>query len=236
MLGGRRLLGVLGIASRAGGSLALLLRLDAVGLAGLDRVAVLVEVGAEVVDEVADRLAELLLVGLLELAGLFDPLQQVGVLAVQAGPQVGEELADAIDAAKISGTWNLVSLSIGVNNQYRGRLPEQFRGEFRELLATAIRFAGRKARRVIVLSIPDWSVMPHGETSDRPRVAREIDAYNAVKKAEAEKAGAAWIDVTPTSRSMKNDGTAPDGLHPSAKQYSAWAQLALQPARAALNG
>jgi lysophospholipase L1-like esterase len=145
-----------------------------------------------------------------------------------------DELADAIDAAKISGTWDLVSLSIGVNNQYRGRKPEQFRGEFRELLATAIQFAGRKASRVIVLSIPDWGVMPYGEGGDRARIAAEIDAYNAVKKAETERAGAAWIDVTPISRSMKNDGTASDGLHPSGKQYAAWAALALESARAAL--
>jgi lysophospholipase L1-like esterase len=145
-----------------------------------------------------------------------------------------DELADAIDAAKITGTWNLVSLSIGVNNQYRGRAPEQFRGEFRELLGTATKFAGRKSSRVIVLSIPDWGVMPYGEGADRARVAKEIDAFNAVKKEETERAGAAWIDVTPTSRSMKNDGAASDGLHPSGKQYAAWAALALPAAKAAL--
>jgi lysophospholipase L1-like esterase len=145
-----------------------------------------------------------------------------------------DELADAIDAAKITGSWDLVSLSIGVNNQYRGRQAEQFRGEFRELLATAIKFAGRKASRVIVLSIPDWGVMPYGEGGDRVRIAREIDAYNAVKKAETERAGAAWIDVTSTSRSMKNDGAASDGLHPSGKQYAEWAKLAFEPAKKAL--
>ena len=44
-----------------------------------------------------DRLAELLLVLVGELAAVFDPLQQLGLLGVQAGPQVGEELADALD-------------------------------------------------------------------------------------------------------------------------------------------
>lgn len=145
-----------------------------------------------------------------------------------------DELADAIHAAKIKGSWSLVSLSVGVNNQYRGRPAEQFRGEFRDLLTTAIRFAGRKAQRVIVLSIPDWGVMPYGESGDRARIAREIDAYNAVKKEETERAGSAWIDVTPTSRSMKNDGAASDGLHPSGTQYAAWARLALEHAKAAL--
>jgi lysophospholipase L1-like esterase len=145
-----------------------------------------------------------------------------------------DELADAIDAAKLTGSWDLVSLAIGVNNQYRGRPVEEYRAGFRDLLATAIRFAGRKASRVIVLSIPDWGVMPYGEGADRPRVAGEIDAYNAAAKSETERTGAAWIDVTPTSRAMKDDGAAPDGLHPSGRQYAAWAALALAPARAAL--
>ena len=57
----------------------------------------LVEVGPEVVDELGDRLAERLLVVVLELSGLFDPRQQLGVLGVEPDPQVGEELADALD-------------------------------------------------------------------------------------------------------------------------------------------
>src|SRR5690349_21232659 len=90
---GRRLLvlAVLGLGPARG--LALLFGVDAVGLAGLQRLAVLVEVGAEIVDEVGDRLAQRLLVGVLELAGLFDPAQQLGVLGMQTDPQVGEELA-----------------------------------------------------------------------------------------------------------------------------------------------
>src|SRR3977135_259021 len=74
----------------------LLLGLDPVGLSRLDRVAVLVEVGAEVIDDPGDRRAELLLVGLLELAALGDPLQQVSLLGVEANAQVAEELTDAL--------------------------------------------------------------------------------------------------------------------------------------------
>jgi lysophospholipase L1-like esterase len=144
-----------------------------------------------------------------------------------------DELADVIDAEKITGSWSLVSLLIGVNNQYRGRPAEQFRGEFRELLATAIRFAGKKPARVLVLSIPDWGVMPVGEKANRPRIATEIDAYNAVVKAEAERARARFVDVTPTSRAHP-DWHASDGLHPSGEQYAEWARLALPAARAAL--
>lgn len=144
-----------------------------------------------------------------------------------------DELADVIKSEKVAGTWSLVSLLIGVNNQYRGRPAEQFRGEFRELLATAVRFAGKKAARVLVLSIPDWGVMPVGEKANRPRIATEIDAYNAVVKSEAQRAGARFTDVTPTSRAHP-EWHASDGLHPSGEQYAEWARLVLPAARAAL--
>lgn len=144
-----------------------------------------------------------------------------------------DELLDEIDMQQVAGTWNLVSLLIGVNNQYRARKTGQFRDEFRELLEIATRFAGRKASRLIVLSIPDWGVMPVGEKADRGRIAREIDEYNAVKRDEALAAGAAWIDVTPVSRAHPEWHTS-DGLHPSGEQYAEWAKLALPAARAAL--
>jgi lysophospholipase L1-like esterase len=145
-----------------------------------------------------------------------------------------DELADVIDAEKIKGSWSLVSLLIGVNNQYRGRPAEQFRGEFRELLGTAVGFAGKKAARVLVLSIPDWGVMPVGEKANRKRIEIEIDAYNAVVQAEAARAGAQFVDVTPTSRAHP-EWHASDGLHPSGEQYAEWARLALPAARAALS-
>src|SRR6188472_810733 len=92
---GRLLLSLFGLGD-AGRLGPLLLGLDPVGLAGLDRVAVLVEVGAEVVNDLGDRRAQLLLVVLLELAALGNPLQQLGLLGVQADAQVAEELADAL--------------------------------------------------------------------------------------------------------------------------------------------
>lgn len=145
-----------------------------------------------------------------------------------------DELAAGIDAAHVSGTYSLVSLLIGVNNQYRGRTAEEYRGQFRGLLDLAIGFAGARAPRVIVLSIPDWGVMPFAEGRDRAAIGREIDSFNAAARDEVLRAGAHWVDVTPTSREARADWAAPDGLHPSGAQYAAWAALALGPARAAL--
>jgi lysophospholipase L1-like esterase len=145
-----------------------------------------------------------------------------------------DELDAGITAVGVTGSHALVTLLIGVNNQYRGRNADEYRAQFRSLLARAIGFAGGSPARVVVLSIPDWGVMPFAEGRDRGKVGREIDAFNAIAKDEAAKAGAAWVDVTPVSRAMRDGWAASDGLHPSGAQYAEWAALAFAPARAAL--
>lgn len=147
-----------------------------------------------------------------------------------------DELAAAIEQAAPQGAYDLVSLLIGVNNQYRGRDPSQYQLEFRQLLAQAITFAGGEPGRVIVLSIPDWGVTPFAEGRDLVQIAQEIDTFNALNRAEAEQQGAAYIDVTPISRQAAADPAliASDGLHPSGKMYGAWAELAFAAACIAL--
>ncbi|HET7229873.1 MAG TPA: SGNH/GDSL hydrolase family protein [Longimicrobium sp.] len=143
------------------------------------------------------------------------------------------ELAAGIDAANPQGPYALVTLLIGVNNQYRGLSIDAYRQEFRELLRRAIGFADGHANRVVVVSIPDWGVTAFAEGRDRPQVAREIDAFNAANRDVAHELGARWVDVTPTSRRMARD-VVDDGLHPSGAQYGAWADLVLPEALAAL--
>lgn len=147
-----------------------------------------------------------------------------------------DELAAGIEAAAPRGTFDLVSLLIGVNNQYRGRDAEEYRLQFRERLAQAVGFADGDPRRVIVLSIPDWGVMPFAEGRDRARIAAEIDRFNAINREETSRAGARYVDVTPVSREAAGDPSlvAGDGLHPSGAQYTHWARLALPAALAAL--
>ena len=146
-----------------------------------------------------------------------------------------DELAAGIDAADPEGRFDLVSLLIGVNNQYRGRDAEEYRLQFRERLAQATRYADGDARRVIVLSIPDWGVMPFAEGRDRGRIATEIDRFNTINREETSRAGARYVDVTPASREAARDPSlvAGDGLHPSGAQYTRWARLALPGALAA---
>lgn len=140
-----------------------------------------------------------------------------------------DELAAGIEAAQPEGPYDLVSLLIGVNNQYRGRSPEEYQAQFADLLQQAIAFAGGDPARVIVLSIPDWGVTPFAARLDAAAIAAEIDTFNAINRAEAEKAGVWYVDVTAVSRQATTDPAliAGDGLHPSGKMYAAWVELAL---------
>lgn len=138
-----------------------------------------------------------------------------------------DELKAGIQTADHDPTYDLVSLLIGVNNQYRGRTAEQFRPEFAELLRTSIGFAGGNPTRVFVVSIPDWGATPFANNRDKAKIAKEIDQFNAVCKQEADKAGVRYFDITAISRKAPQDPAliASDGLHPSGKMYAEWVQL-----------
>ena len=120
---------------------------------------------------------------------------------------------------------NLVTLLIGVNNQYRGRAVSNFKIEFEQLLQRAIQFAGNKPEHVFVLSIPDWGVTPFAEGRDSKQVAAEIDAFNKVCAEGAAAFGTHYIDITAAQRpdGNKDEFLAEDKLHPSGKEYAKWA-------------
>ena len=146
-----------------------------------------------------------------------------------------DELAAAIDAAEPLGEWDLVSLLVGVNNQYRGRSLENYREEFTTLLQRAIGFARGRAERVLVLAIPDWGVTPFGTASGRDvaQIARELDAFNAAAAVICAAHGVAFVDIAPVARERGAEAAmlAGDGLHPSAAMYALWAAQALPVAR-----
>jgi len=139
------------------------------------------------------------------------------------------ELWQGIQADPPRGRYDLVSLLIGVNNQYRGYDINKYRDEFRFLLEKAIEYAGGKPEHVILLSIPDWGVTPFASGRDRDKIANDIDAFNLINLDESKKMGVHYIDVTLASREALNDPVlvAGDGLHPSGKMYAEWAKLVL---------
>lgn len=150
-----------------------------------------------------------------------------------------DELAAALDAEEPIGEYGFASLAVGVNNQYRGRSVENYRGEFTALLERAIGYAGGRADRVLVLSIPDWGVTRFGMASGRDAVAiaQELDAYNAAAAEVCTRRGVAFVDIIPISRARGAEDAmlADDGLHPSAAMYAEWTALALPAARGLLH-
>ena len=159
--------------------------------------------------------------------------RELGIPAPEIIAKTGwttDELNAAIDAAHPQGPFDLVTLLIGVNNQYRGRDAEEYRREFAALLQRAIAFAGGDPSKVIVVSIPDWGVTPFAEGRDRKKIADEIDRYNYINQEEAMKARASYVSITGTSRRGDPELIAPDGLHPSGKQYAEWVKMISMPA------
>jgi lysophospholipase L1-like esterase len=187
--------------------------------------------------EEADRWPNLLAALLREKGTSFADPEITPEIIARTGWTV-RDLSEGIDASQPRGPYDLVTLLIGVNDQYRGGDPESYRQSFTALLRRAIGFAGGRAGHVVVLSIPDWSVTPFAERSgrDRARVATEIELFNQVNREETARAGARYVDVTPVSREARADRSllAPDGLHPSGTMYAAWARLALPQALEAI--
>lgn len=147
-----------------------------------------------------------------------------------------DELDAAITSADPHGTYALVTLLIGVNNQYRGRGLEEYQTHFRGLLNRAVHFAGGVPSRVVVVSIPDWGATPFAAGRDAGKIAREIDAFNNIARGEVTNIGAHFVDITPTSRRASSEPAlvAHDKLHPSAAMYRAWVPLILPAALEAL--
>ena len=149
-----------------------------------------------------------------------------------------DELSAAMDATTFAPPYALVTLLIGVNNQYRGRGLDNYRVEFEPLLQRAIALAGGREGAVIVVSIPDWGVTPFADRQGREQavVGAEIDAFNEAAREIAAQHGVAYADVTAESRATGADPTmlVADGLHPSAAQYALWADLILPMAESSL--
>ena len=149
-----------------------------------------------------------------------------------------EELQDAVRLSRLRRAYDLVSLMIGVNDQYRGRSPDEYRASMQHLLETTRRLAGGDSSRVIVLSIPDWSVTPFaaGDPRGRAGIAAEIDRFNAIAHAEARDFGAGFVDVTLSSRRAEQPPLlAADGLHPSRAMYGEWADILLPVVRGSIH-
>jgi lysophospholipase L1-like esterase len=139
------------------------------------------------------------------------------------------ELWQGIQVNPPSGKYDLVSLLIGVNDQYRGLPVDGYREDFRFMLGRAVEYAGGDPKRVVVLSIPDWGFTPFAADRDTEPISQQIDEFNAVNLEETEAVGAHYVDVTVISRMAMDDFDliTGDRLHPSGKMYALWAEKTL---------
>ncbi|GAA4272216.1 SGNH/GDSL hydrolase family protein [Aquimarina gracilis] len=135
-------------------------------------------------------------------------------------------LLNAIDEQSPSNH-DLVSLLIGVNNQYQRGSFSKFQEEFNTLLDIAIDLA-QSNKKVMVISIPDYGVTPFG-ASNSQTIAEELDTYNAYIKQQCVATEVVFVDVTTISRNLgaSENALASDNLHPSGYQYNLWVEKML---------
>jgi lysophospholipase L1-like esterase len=149
-----------------------------------------------------------------------------------------DELIKALAGAELAPPYDLVTLQIGVNDQYQDHREATYPQRFVALLRRALELAGNDPARVIVVSIPDYSVTPFVEPGDRRRVSTALERYNRVNRGAATSAGVGYVDITEISRLALGDASllAADGLHPSGAMYTRWVQEILPLAERALRG
>jgi lysophospholipase L1-like esterase len=145
-------------------------------------------------------------------------------------------LASAIAASELAPPYDLVTLLIGVNDQFQSFQEPEYPARFRALLERAIELAGGRRERTLVVSIPDYSVTPFAERFDPPRIRSALERYNEINRRIAAELGVSHIDITPASRAAAQDPAllASDRLHPSAVMYRGWVEQILPLAERAL--
>lgn len=136
-----------------------------------------------------------------------------------------DDLKRAVTAAHLKNEFGLVSLLIGVNNQYQGKPADQYAVEFEDLLKTATQLAGGKKENVFVVSIPDYGYTPFGKPKQSV-ISLAINEFNAINERITQENGIQYVNITDLSRKglEQPDLVAPDGLHPSGKMYALWVE------------
>lgn len=133
----------------------------------------------------------------------------------------------AINSQNPKGPYDVVTLLIGVNEQYQTHDTTNYRNRFANLLAKAISLANNRTERVFVLSIPDYSATPFVPYANKSQISKEIDWFNNINKDVAQYFGVNYTNITPSSREAANNPNliANDSLHPSGLEYKKWAEM-----------
>ena len=118
---------------------------------------------------------------------------------------------------------DLVTLLIGVNNQYQNKPFEIYEEEFPELVNTATSLTKSQSNSdVIVISIPDYAFTPYGQSGPNPSItSQEIDMYNNFAENHCLENNITYINITDITRLglTMPELVASDNLHPSEIAY-----------------
>lgn len=148
-------------------------------------------------------------------------------IIAKTGWTSGELLAALKNKNLKPGSFDFVSILIGVNNQYRGLPLARFKEELKELITISLDLLNGKSNRLVLISIPDWGVTPFGHSSPQEKadISREIDAFNQVVKQQAVDFNIPYLEITESYRSTGGfaEHVAEDGLHPNRHIYAQWA-------------
>ena len=131
-------------------------------------------------------------------------------------------LIAAISNENLTPNYDLVTLLIGVNNQFQRQSFSLYEKEFPELVTTSIALAKGDKSKIIVVSIPDYAYTPAGQGfGNTSRISEEINKYNEFARKYCQEKSIPFISVTEITRGGLSDKdlVASDGLHPSEKAY-----------------
>jgi lysophospholipase L1-like esterase len=177
-----------------------------------------------------DRWPVLLAAALEARNGTVPASPEVDVDIVAVDGWTTRNLINGIEAGRddLLPAYDLVSLLIGVNNQYQGLSTAEYKTEFEELLNTAIAYAGGQSAKVFVVSIPDYAYTPTGE--GRADISTALVQFNRIGKNISERYSVPFYNITPISQQGIEDPSlvATDDLHPSGKQYRRWVEEVLE--------
>lgn len=140
-------------------------------------------------------------------------------IIAKTGWTTGELLA-RLKKQTLQPAYDLVTILIGVNNQYRGLPTNIYEEELKKLLD----LAKEKEGKIALINIPDWGVTPFAEGRDREKIAQELDVYNEINHQMAEEYGAGYVDITGIYREKGalEEMVVEDKLHPSGTMYAVW--------------
>lgn len=137
-------------------------------------------------------------------------------------------LINAINDENPANDYDLVTLLIGVNNQYQQKPFSLYTSEFPQLLDKAIALAKGDYTNVIVVSIPDYAYTPYGQSTSNPtKISDELNTYNDFAESYSNQKGVSFVYITDITRQglINSDLVASDGLHPSKLAYTKFVEL-----------